>query len=354
MHFYVESDDGDLISGWIALDNPAAVASILVLIPGREPVRVQASIMRRDVKEAGFHSTGLVGFLIDQQLVPDLSTIDELTIAEEQSGLPIHNRYPLAGRIDRKVVLIDTALMPQNRLYKTINEKFSLSYNFIEKQPFQTMTAIIESMLSKSIVLIGRPFYQRYISFIAGKEFFTTALLRNPFEELAERLLFIALLAKSESAHLLPSFTTGVEALVPFVSKLDLQNDKALTLAFRKIDDETRLALQSPMVRVLGCNPDERPERRHVGIALDSLSRMDLVGTRDRFDAYRSVLAGLLQADIIGDVTIETSPSVVELASRLASINVVADILELDLALYSYAEEAIDKGLEGHQSSNAA
>ena len=354
MHFYVEVDHGNEIQGWVALENPNVTPIVLVQAPGHEEIRVEPSILRLDVKEAGLHATGMVGFRINDTVIENLASIEELSIVEESTGIAIYTRYQMSRKVERKMLYLDCSLMPQTKLYKNLNENFSLTYNFVEKFSLDTLMSIISNLISRSLLLTGRLNYQRYVPFLKEKDFFITTILRNPFEELAERILFIGMLAKSNSSALLANFTTGIESIVNFSKSVDMDNDRAIALAFRKMDDETRYEFLSPMTRILGCGAGERPERRHVGMALDSLSQMNLVGTRDRFPAYRGVLSGMMRADIVGEVNMEVSPSVAELAARLSRINIVSDLIEHDLALYSYAQEAIDKGLLGDENANAA
>ena len=350
MHFNIEADYGHVINGWAALDNPSASPSLIVSIPGANEIRVEPSVFRLDVKESGLHSTGLCGFAIDETIIPNLSSFKRLTIFEDETQTPLYARWQDGEKVGRRVLYIDYSIMPQNLYYKNINSRFALHYNFTEQYAFDTMLSIIGNLLNNSVLLTGRPAYQRFLPYIRAREFFTTTLLRNPFEELAERILFLNLLSKSKSANLIPNFTQGVEALIGFSQSLDVENDKSIVLAFKKIDAETRLAIQNPMTRILGCGLGEKPERRHVSIALECLSQMDLVGTRDLFVSYRLLLAGLLGTDISGGITMETSTSVIELASRFSKMNVVRDLLEHDLALFSYAEEAIEKGLNQNGS----
>ena len=122
---------------------------------------------------------------------------------------------------------------------------------------------------------------------------------------------------------------------------LPLEDPKGLLAKFRLATDAERDALVSPMTRTFGCNPGETPERRHVSAALENLASMDLVGVRSRFHDFSALLAGLLGHDLTGDYEPVIHPAVSALADRLSRISLVADLLEDDLALYSFAEELI-------------
>lgn len=53
------------------------------------------------------------------------------------------------------------------------------------------------------------------------------ALLRDPFDELAERLHFLNLLSNSDALHLAPNFVTGVTPLIEMARDLPFHDPKA-------------------------------------------------------------------------------------------------------------------------------
>ena len=344
MQFFVDADHGSWIDGWLAPDNPGVEPRVRIIVPGREDVVVEANVMRADVVEVGLHGSGRVGFIIDDTIVEDLAQQSDVKIVDFDSGVPIFRRNVPDLYLQKKLFYVDPSLMPQNSIYKSINANFCLQYNFVEKFAFDTMSCLINREHSASIVLTGRPYLSRYAAHFKNKGFFTAAVFGDPLEELAERLLFVQLLSKSSASHLLPNFVTGVEALVDFVADLNLNDDKALAAAFRSSSEKVRTAISNPITKVMGGNPNEDVERRHVGIALDNLSSIDVVGLKSRFDDFRTILAGRLGADVLSDYA-GVSAAVDDLTNRMARIPIVKNFLELDLALYSYAEEAVETGL---------
>ncbi|MGO9431074.1 hypothetical protein [Rhodoblastus sp.] len=212
------------------------------------------------------------------------------------------------------------------------------------------MLVIINNHFTQSIAISGRSNFNRYAPFLNNAGYIRAALLRDPFEELAERLLFLKLLGKSDLANLIGMYTRGFESLLELARDLPLNDQKAMTAAFRSITDEQREAIKSPMTRILGCNIGESPEHRHVPIALENLATMDVVGTRALFGPFKELLAGILGANIFGDEVPTCFPSISHLAASLSRIGVIADLLEHDRALYSYVEQSIDIGLAGSEA----
>jgi hypothetical protein len=209
------------------------------------------------------------------------------------------------------------------------------------------MMMIVNNFSSNSVLITGRPNFTRQYGLLRNAGYLIAAVLRDPYEELAERLIFINLLATSKASHLLPQFVSDVPALVDFARDLSFADQKALVTKFRAATREQRDAMSSPMTRVFGCGIGELPEHRHVSSALDNLGTVDAVGVRGRFADFRSVLSNVLGADVIGQDELEIFDKVREARDVLSQIGVVSDLLESDLSLYSYASEAVNTGLDG-------
>ena len=347
MFFNIDADEGGSIRGWLALDNPSAIPALIIVIPGREEIRLEANILRSDIRELGIHTTGQVGFDVTEDLVPGLDQIDEITIVEAETRLPMFRRFQIDKHLEKKLFLFDCSVMPQRLLLSALLKHFTLSYVNAERFSLDTMLVVINNNFSKSLLMVGRSNFNRYSSFLNNAGYVRAALLRNPFEELAERLMFLNILAKPETSNLSGMYTTGIESLAAFARNLPFDDQKAMTSAFRAITLEQRQALMSPMTRLFGCNFDEFPQRRHVPIALENLATMDVVGTRGRFGAFKDLLTGVLGANVLGDNNPMNFASIQSLATSLSRIGVVADLLDHDLALYSYVDDAVAAGLEG-------
>jgi hypothetical protein len=348
MLFHIDGDEGSRISGWVVPDNPGLTPTVVVLLPEREEIRVTASVIRSDVVELGFHhASGMIGFVIDESVVPDLAQIQEIEIVEGEGRIPIYRRYQISRHLEKKLCYFDLSVMPQRRLLQRLSGHFALTYNYAQRYPLETTMMIVNNFSANSVLITGRPNFIRQYGLLRGAGYLIAALLRDPYEELAERLIFINLLATSKASHLLPQFVSDVPALIDFARDISFSDEKALTVKFRTATPEQREAMTSPMTRVFGCRIEERPEHRHVSTALDNLGSVDVAGLRARFGDFRSLLNNLLGADVLGQDELEMFDKVREARDILAKIGVVSDLLENDLNLYSYASEAVTTGLDG-------
>ncbi|WP_442753564.1 hypothetical protein ACNHKD_11180 [Methylocystis sp. JAN1] len=345
MNFIVDGDTGSVISGWLTPDNPSATPSFVVVIPGRDEIEIRANVDRLDIRDLGMHGTGQCGFRVDQEIVPDLPSLVDVEILEAETRLPIFRRFQPDDEVERKVFVFDCAIIPQRRLVAEIKSRFSLTYFNSERHGLETTVAMIANPANRSVFISGRTNLMRYDYLLKEKGFLRVALLREPHEELAERLYFFNFLVREGDASSFSTYTSGVRSLLDFARDLPFNDLKALTGAFRASSEQHRRELMSPMTKVFGCDVDEPPKHANVSRALDSLADFDVVGTRERFPLFKDLLAGAIGSNILGDEEPVVFQSVKTLAANLAKIGVVNDLLADDLALYSYAEDAINEGV---------
>jgi hypothetical protein len=345
MHFIVDSDTGDAITGWLAPDNPSVAPTFIIVIPGRDEIDVKANTVRLDIRDMGLHATGECGFRIDTNVIPDLPQIMDVEILEGDKRLPIYRRFQPDFEIERKLFLFDCSIIPQRRMLSEIRSHFTLSYFNAESNGLETTIALIANPTNKSIFITGRSVVMRYDYLLKDKGYMRAALLRNPHEELAERLYFLNFLVKEGTPESYSAYTTGVKSLLDFARDLPFNDQKALTTAFRTTTEQQRRELMSPMTKVFGCDLDETPKPANVSRALDCLADFEIVGTREHYDLFKDLLAGAMGTNILGDEEPIIFQSVKNLAAMLSRIGLVNDLLADDLALYAFVDEAIKDGL---------
>lgn len=347
MFFNIDADARVSIDGWLAPDNPSATPRIVILVPGQPELTMATNVERPDIRELGLHATGLVGFHVDNHIVPGLAALEDIEIQDADTRIPLFRRFRPDVHLERKVYLFDCAAMPQRRLLQSTSGHFALNYPSAERYSLETIIVLLNNHFATSLFFSGRSNFNRIASFLENGGYLRAALLRDPVEELAERLLFLNLLTRSNASQFIDIYGAGLAPLFDFAAKLDFTDQKALLTAFRQIDDRQREALTSPMVRMFGCSIDEPPTHNNVSLALDHLASLDLVGTRARFSNFRALLEQFLGIDIFEGQAPQTSPSVEDLAAMLARIGIVGDLLDHDIALYGYVEEALASGLRG-------
>ena len=83
---YVQSVDGQSVSGWARYVNDERVATVILKSSGDEIARVEANLFREDLRDAGVHSTGHCAF--------------EFTLPEGMSGDDVTFSVRVLGDVD--------------------------------------------------------------------------------------------------------------------------------------------------------------------------------------------------------------------------------------------------------------
>ncbi|MCX7900035.1 MAG: hypothetical protein N2444_08145, partial [Methylocystis sp.] len=176
MHFNIDADNGDIIKGWLAPDNPQSPARVVVVTPGLPEIVVEATIVRPDIVNLGVHPTGKCGFQITPENVPGLSERNELQLLEADSRLPIHGRFVQGLHLEKKLYLFDCSIAPQRRIFERMKSHFSLGYNNCERFGLETTLSVISNHFTQSIFLSGRSHFLRYDHFLKDKGYVRAAI----------------------------------------------------------------------------------------------------------------------------------------------------------------------------------
>lgn len=346
MHFFIDQDSGSSISGWVVPDNPSDVPEFIVRVPGRVDMPISANVLRTDLRDLGLHSTGLAGFHIDEHHVGDLSEIADVAILDAGTGIPLYRRPDPKQHLEKKLLLIDVSIFPQIRIIRRIMSFFALAYPAVDRLPIETISALIVNKAASSIFITGQPNWMRHGSLAREREYVTSALLRDPFEDLAERLLFIAHLAKQPGRKASNYSFERYQDALELIAEMDFSDRRSVLAGFRKMAPEQRRLFRSPMTSVFGGTPDSDLQRRNVSVALDNLAQFDVVGVRPLFDDFSSMVDESLGSTLMQGSELESLPGTAELAAILAELGLVADLLDEDIALYSFVCEAVETGLK--------
>jgi hypothetical protein len=347
MQFHIDQDIGTAIAGWCLPDNPSVVPRLSISIPGKQKIEITANVYRADIKDLGQHSTGMVGFVVDETIVPELSLIKEIEISDSETQLVIYRRIDGEQPIHRKLFRLELQVMPKIRLEEIFTNYFTLYYQAVERYPFDTLFAILNNQYARSIYVCGRPSFIRYQQLLRERGFITVAILADPFEELAERLLFAQLVLRSKQvAANMANYLVGLDPVVELTGSINFDDPTTIERALNSLTEAQEQAVSNPFVRALACKIDDIPNKHHVGIALDNLATMDLVGIRYRFGDFSEMLHEILGHKILAGFQLPDIVAAKSLSGHLATIRGVRKLLEFDLALYSYAKEAFESALD--------
>jgi len=340
MQFNIDQDSGTIISGWVIPDNPKAAPVLTICRPGQPDITHLANDLRPDIQKLGLHSTGTVGFSIDTSVIPELATCTDVSIWDQHTGVLLHRRAP---GLPHKLFIFDNSMTAAASV--AMNEQlgscFAMTYEAIERYPFDTLFGVLNNQFSQSIYASGRLALLRYQSLLRANDFLCAALLRHPFEDLALRLEIAQRAALSVPIEA-RNYAFGLEPLVELMRNTSLGDLPSLQMAINNLNSEQALVISNPLVKALACTGDEPPDRRHVALALENLATMQVVGSYGRFDDFKSSLSDILGEPLLQAYAPQLSLDAKEASSVLARLEPVRRLLSLDLALYSYVEDAFN------------
>lgn len=348
MRFAIDKDTGLEISGWLAPE-AGGPGQLRVVAPGEQSV-VTADRVRLDIRDLGLAASEHVGFVIDRTVAPWLSPESDVEIFEAESGAPLYRRRLGPNHLERRVILLDPAVAPQLDLIRTLTDRFAVSCPRVERFTAQTLSSLLSAAPSRSVAFHGRPQLATIASVLGSSGFVRAALLRDPFEELAERLLFLRFLTQAAPPALIAQLAGGAEPLLDLARDLPIEDFKALVGIFRRLTPQQRRAIESPMVRMFGCMSDAASTPEDLSRALDVLASLDVVGVRARFSAFSVLLAHELGDDVLTGQIFQSSAAVLTLAASLAKIGAAVDLLANDTALYADVLDSVDATLAGRQT----
>lgn len=341
MQFHIDSDKGDAVGGWVLPDNPSATPSIVVFVDGREPVKIEANIYRQDIRDLGIHHTGMVGFYVNRSVVPGLSMADEITIRDAETDIVIHRRFREKQHIAAKLLRYELAAMPQQTIDNALAVRFALHYPAAERFTFDTLFSIVN--YAKSIYVSGRPSLMRYSQILRDRDFKIVAMLRDPIEELAERILLLKFVSGGKGADFLLHHLTGLTPLLDFAARIDLGDLNTLPTVLNVLTEAEKEAIANPFVRTLACNVDEIAEPHHLSVALNNLAGLDAVGVQARIGSYWEDINRVLGQTVLTDERPAVISSAAGLAEKLRGSRVIHKLLALDIRLHQFVSEAVQK-----------
>lgn len=343
MLFMVAQDSGSSLIGYLVPDSVTESGQYAIVSGGEEIHRGETDLIHADLVAVGRHQTGRCGFQVTESQIPGLSKIAELDVIDLVSGQIIYRRRRPETLIRKRIFRLETHLLPLAGLDRSLEPSFQLWFPHVDRAGAETIGQTFQ-MTAASIFVSGRVGYQSIELFLEKSGYESVILMHDPFEELAERLLFLRLVAQRPAGILGERDDVSFAETLAFAREVDLGSEKSLRRAFRSLDPTVAIRLSNPLVRLLGLyDTGDAPTGTAVGKAVTALSTFKLVGVRRRPDLFAEGLADLLSSCDREITVAPPIPAAIELAERLRACREVEDLLDYDLALYHIVSDALEK-----------
>jgi hypothetical protein len=341
MIFGIYFDTGDRIFGTVIPDTYSGSCRVRVTVLGREVGVFPTDELNQGARDAGMHETGLVNFSITEEKLPGLSKFEDLELHEADTNLLLFRRLK-PGMISQKLLRLETQLLPLWRLDEAVKHRFQLYYRGIEALGRSGTTQVF-LLPQESIYLSGRILVKNFM-YCVDKGFKFITMIRDPYEELAERLLIMNKIEEGGLNPLGERELMNMREAIEYAGSLPLDDEKAFTRALRRMPTDVAMSLANPVVRQFSTSTlDEQPSQGGVAAALDVLAQSSLVGLRAESEQLARALGELVDEDLTNISLFPTFPKVIELAEIIRRSRHCDTILEKDLELYGYVLESCRK-----------
>lgn len=342
MLFSVEVDQGDRISGYLVPDSFSESTSLRISEGGQELAILPCQEVHNALVVAGRHATGRCAFTIDQKTLPDLPHRLGLELHELETGILVYRRRPPAEVLQKRIFRLETHLMPLWRLDDTLEQRFQFFHKSIERHGQETSAQLFLLRHASSQYLSGALTFRAYEQYI-DEGFTCIALLREPFYELAERLLVLKHAQKAQQLDLFGERELmGLAPAIEFA--VELENDeKLLRRLFATMPKAAIARLGNPVTRLLAArNSHEVPTRGAVAAALRALASFTVIGLREHQELFLTQLAELVGIEpAMLPVTPEFTKTL-DLAETLRHVPEAEILIEQDLDIYHHVKSAIE------------
>lgn len=340
MLFNVEYDTGDRLVGYVVPDGYSDTPRLHVRSDGKIVAEVDAVEVKGALVAAGRHENGRCGFVIDESRVAGLAGLDDLELIEASTRLLIYRRLRPTD-LAHKVLRLETHLYPLWWFDEALRNRFQYFLRGGELLGRETVTQLFLLTNVSSFYMSGRIYYKNYSYYIEESDLLY-AFLHDPYEEMAERLAFLARIGASSSRVLGERDAMIFKPVIELAAALPRGDEKTIKRLLRSMSKEASAKLANPLTRLLtSSTPDEMPGGAAVAGALDILSSFRFIGLRSD---------GAAAAAAFGEVLCVEPPSLPspipgasELAKILRESGVVDALLEKDREVYFHVAEASRK-----------
>jgi hypothetical protein len=344
MRFNIDSDTGSRITGWVLPDNPMATPRVRVLFGDEQKATVEARHRRAYLKDRGLHSTGICGFVLDEKNCKGIARAAVLRIYDDDTNLLVYQRRPAAKLVEEKVFRLETQLLRATALNDLLFPHFHMAYAGIEMFGQETISGILTISYTNSVMATGAIHYPAREQQLRDRGFKTAVLLRDPYEELAERLLILKWSASPQGVGATPYLGKHVLGAVKAMRDADLSTRTSVEALLARLDEGAQRVLFNTTTRLLTCNAaTEVLDELAVSAALEALSEFDMIGVRDNVRGFLDVVEAVLGLpEPLADLKLPVYSSVEGLTAELKQVPAVAELSAMDIELFEAIVGAMD------------
>lgn len=326
--------------GYLVPDGVSEPGMIRVMAGGKEIFRGACDIVIPGIIEAGRHESGLVGFVLDSESIGDFRSVPDLRIYEDKSGFLLYRRNDPLRHIQRRVFRLETSFIAKTPYFQGIGPYFAYAQSNIEFYGQETVTQLFHLKNYPSVYFEGRVNMRNYERFLS-EDLFSVASITQPFLNLAMTLLHLSGGNETEIHGFDEREFNALAPVFSYFANADAKQYDSIVRLIKAAPKQVLKALESPITaRLASAVPGEPVSRKSVPKALDILSQFTvLLRDIDQHQTGEDISDMLgLESSAVPAMTIPKEA--LELQAKLSEIGTLHTLLESDLILYKYLENA--------------
>lgn len=353
MLFNVEFDSGDTVVGYLIPDGFSETPHIRVSDDNEEIGVFACNDLRPQVTASGRHETGMVGFRLSDENVPGIATRENLAVHDAKTNLLIYRRIAKTAPLRRKIIRLETQLLPMIRFDQYCGRFFQYELFAAERLGHETTLQVFHLNAVDSIYLSGRLLMRNYEDFLS-KGFEGIVMLTDPYYEMAVRIFLLKRMARTPISFIGERDRLILGPATEYFADADLEDLNSLRSLLKKAPSKVSSVLASPVTRQLTTTtPEQRISRREIAPAIDLLSRFTVVGHQQDIPSFQSAVGKVLGIPVDDLVVPPRQMLLRDLASKLRMLPIAELMLEEDLIFDHYVRQAMTSGSSNSWSDDA-
>lgn len=343
MYFNVDNDTGSRVEGYIVPDSYSDQPAFYVTDGSNEIYRDDCTVFHPAIVNAGRHQTGYVGFILTEEQIPGLSTLTTLAIFDAKTHILIYRRFNQLAHLNKRVLRLETQFLPQANFDLSLKPYFQYWVPAIEQYGHESITQMFHLTEYPSFYVSGRILVRNFEPFF-GADLTTIVSFRKPFYELAIRLLYLSQYRKNVRRTLSQRDEMIFAEAIDYFSDMNFRDEKSVKDKILNAPKHVLAQFQSPFTTQLSTKaPGDKLNAASVSQSISTLSQFNLFCPHEDTPDFAEDFAEMLgiPPNVIRMQLAQKEFS--QFADFLSTIGPLEQVLQDDLILYHYVQEAVLK-----------
>lgn len=343
MYFNVYSDTGGEIEGYLIPDGFSSKPSICIRAGSSLYGPFVCDIFLPGPYSHKHHDTGIVGFKINGDKIPDLPEISDLEISDADTGFVFYRRYLPHQHVPRRVFRLETQIAPHREFDNSLKSHFQFFAAGVEGFGSETVRQMLEIANQSSTYVSGRVLLKGVQPYITS-ETIKIVSLRDPFYELALRLSAVSALKYRALTFISERDLLFFRLAIDHFGGLDFSRPDQVCEKLRTAPKEILTLFESPFThQLVASNPSEKVSRDSVAAALDALSQFAIFDPDEQSASLAFDTAEILALSPNALSFAPLRQQFVDMAAKLRNVAILEQVLESDLILHHFVRSASRK-----------